>query len=225
MAEPDFVSTTRASYDAIAGEYVDFARGELVAKPLERAALAAFADLVRAAGGGVVADVGCGTGRITEHLAGLGLDIFGVDLSPGMLAVARQEHPELRFREGSMLRLGADGGAGIRDGELAGLVAWYSTIHVPDAELPTAFAEFARVLRPGGHAVLAFQVGDEPLRLSEALGHEVELDFHRRQPEAVAGLLAEAGLPVRARVLKERDTEGPFPERTSQAFLIARKEG
>ncbi len=216
----DFQRTTRDSYDAIAPAYAEFSRGELAAKPLERGVLAVFAELAAAGGGGLpVADVGCGTGRVTAHLSelGLGVDVFGIDLSPQMLAVARQEHPGLRFEEGSMLALG------LPDASLGGLLAWYSTIHVPDEELPRAFAEFHRVLAPGAPVQLGFQVGDEPLRMTEALGEEVSLVFHRRQPERVAALLRAAGLEVRAVVRKERDTEGPFPERTPQGFVLARR--
>lgn len=182
--------------------------------------LAVFAELAAAGGGGLsVADVGCGTGRVTAHLSepGLGLDVFGIDLSPQMLAVARQEHPGLRFEEGSMLALG------LPDASLGGLLAWYSTIHVPDEELPGVFAELHRVLAPGAPVQLGFQVGDEPLRMTEALGEEVSLVFHRRQPERVAALLRAAGLEVRAVVRKERDTEGPFPERAPQGFVLARR--
>ncbi|MYW29148.1 class I SAM-dependent methyltransferase [Streptomyces sp. SID2119] len=216
----DFQRTTRDSYDAIAPAYADFSRGELAAKPLERGVLATFAELAAAGGGGLpVADVGCGTGRVTAHLSelGLGLDVFGIDLAPGMLAVAREEHPGLRFDEGSMLALD------LADRSLGGLLAWYSTIHVPDEELPRAFAEFHRVLAPGAPVQLGFQVGDEPLRMTEALGEEVSLVFHRRQPERMAALLRAAGLEVRAVVRKERDTEGPFPERAPQGFVLARR--
>lgn len=216
----DFQRTTRDSYDAIAPAYADFSRGELAAKPLERGVLATFAELAAAGGGGLpVADVGCGTGRVTAHLGelGLGLDVFGIDLAPGMLAVAREEHPGLRFDEGSMLALD------LADRSLGGLLAWYSTIHVPDEELPRAFAEFHRVLAPGAPVQLGFQVGDEPLRMTEALGEEVSLVFHRRQPERMAALLRAAGLEVRAVVRKERDTEGPFPERAPQGFVLARR--
>lgn len=105
-----------------------------------------FAELAAAGGGGLpVADVGCGTGRVTEYLhgLGLGLDVFGIDLAPQMIAVAREEHPGLRFEVGSML------GLGLPDASLGGLLARYSTIHVPDEEPPRAFAEFHRVLAPG----------------------------------------------------------------------------
>lgn len=219
-AEPDFLHATRASYDAMAPAYVDFARGELAAKPLERALLSTFAELSAASGGGLpVADVGCGTGRVTDYLhgLGLGLDVFGIDLSPQMVAVAREEHPGLRFEEGSML------GLGLPDASLGGLLAWYSTIHVPDEELPRAFAEFLRVLAPGAHVQLGFQVGDEPLRFTEAWGLEISLDFHRRQPERIAELLRDAGLEVRSVVWRERETDGPFPERAPQGFVLGRR--
>lgn len=217
MTEPDFLRRTRASYDAVAAGYAERFRGELAARPLDRAMLAAFGEVVRAADAGPVADLGCGTGRVTAQLSGLGLPVSGIDLSPRMVAVARQAHPELRFEVGSML------GLDVPDDALGGILAWYSIIHIPDERLPDVFAEFRRVLAPGGHVLLAFQVGDEPLHLAEALGHAISLDFHRRQPDHIAGLLAQARLDVRARLVREPDGTGAYPERTPQAFLLARK--
>jgi SAM-dependent methyltransferase len=217
VTEPDFLRATRASYDAMAADYSGHFRDELAAKPLERAMLAGFAELVRTAGAGPVADIGCGTGRVTAHLNDLGLSVFGVDLSPQMVAVARRSHPGLRFDVGSMLELD------LPDGALGGVMAWYSIVHIPEERLPEVFAGFCRVLAPGGFVLLAFQVGDEPLHLTEALGHAIALDFHRRQPDRVAGLLGQAGLVVSARLLREPDEDGNFTERTRQAFLLARK--
>jgi len=215
--EPDFLRNTRASYDAVAVSYAEWLRDELAAKPFDRAILAVFAELVRAAGQGPVADIGCGAGRVTAHLNKLGLSAFGIDLSPQMVAVARQAYPGLRFEVGSMLALD------LPDGTLGGLLAWYSTIHIPDDRLPEAFAEFYRVLVPGGYALLAFQVGNEPRHVTQALGQAISVDLHQRQPDSVADLLARAGLAVRARLIREPDDEGDFTERTQQAFLLARK--
>jgi ubiquinone/menaquinone biosynthesis C-methylase UbiE len=215
VTEPDFLADTRASYDAVAAGYAERFRNELAARPLDRGMLAGFAELVQAAGGGPVGDIGCGTGRVTAHLADLGLSVSGIDLSPQMVAVARQAHPELRFEVGSMLALN------LPDGTLGGLMAWYSIIHIPPDRLPAVFAEFHRVLSPGGYLLLGFQVGDEPLHLTEAMGRPVSLIFHRRQPNLVAELLGKAGFAIRARLLREPDSGGDFPERTQQAFLLA----
>jgi SAM-dependent methyltransferase len=217
VTEPDFLRTTRASYDAVAADYAGRFRDELSARPLDRAMLAGFAEVVQAAGAGPVADIGSGTGRVTAHLNDLGLSVSGVDLSPQMVAVARQAHPGLRFDVGSMLALD------LPDGSLGGIMAWYSIIHIPEDRLPAVFAEFHRVLAPGGHVLLAFQSGDEPLHLTEALGHAISLVFHRRQPDHVAGLLSQAGLVLRAQLVREPDDNGDFPERTQQAFLLARR--
>jgi SAM-dependent methyltransferase len=217
VTEPAFLRATRASYDAVAADYAVRFRDELAGKPLDRAMLARFAELVRAADAGPAADIGCGAGRVTALLAGLGLSAFGVDLSPQMVAVARRSHPGLRFEVGSML------GLDLPDGALGGVLAWYSTIHVPEERLPAVFAEFWRVLAPGGYVLLGFQAGDEPLHLTQALGHAISLDFHHRQPDGVAALLGQAGLVVRARLLREPDEDGDFPERAQQAFVLARK--
>jgi SAM-dependent methyltransferase len=217
VSEPDFVRDTRSSYDAVAADYAERFRDELVPRPLDRAVLTAFAEFVRAADAGPVADVGCGTGRVTAFLAGLGLPVSGIDLSPEMVETARREHPGLRFEVGSMLSLD------LPDGALGGVLAWYSTIHVPDSRLPDAFAEFRRVLAPGGYVLLGFQTGDEPLHLTEALGHPISLDFHRRRPGQVSALLDDAGLDTCARMLREPDNNPEYPERTQQAFVIARR--
>lgn len=215
MTEPDFLRTTRTFYDAVADDYAEHFRDALAARPMDRAVLAGFAELVRAADAGPVADLGCGPGQVTAHLAGLGLPVFGVDLSPQMVALARRTHPEARYEVGAMTDLD------LPDGALGGIVAYYSIIHTPQERLPELFAEFHRLLAPGGYLLVAFQVGDEPLHVAEPFGHPVSLDFRRRRPDRIAGLLAGAGLEVRTRLLHEPD-EG-LGESTRQAFLIARK--
>jgi len=215
MTDTDFVTTTRTFYDAIAEDYADRFAGELAAKPLDRAVLAGFAELVSRGGGGQVADLGCGPGRVTAHLTSLGLSVFGLDLSESMLAIARRENPGLRFEQGSMLELD------LPDGALAAVVSWYSSIHTPVDRLPSLFAEFHRVLAPGGHLLVAFQVGDQPRHHDRPFGHPVSLDFQRRRPEPVAELLAAAGFALLSRTVREPDDQ--LKEASPQAFLIARK--
>ena len=213
VTEAEHLRATRAAYDTVAVDYEALLRTELDAKPVDRDVLAAFAEVVQRDGNGPVADLGCGPGRITAHLRTLGLDVFGVDLSPAMVAVARDTHPGLRFDEGSMAALD------LADGVLGGIVAWYSIIHTPPSLLPAVFAEFHRVLAPGGYVQLAFQAGDTCVHLEQAYGHPISLDAYRLAPDAVCGLLSRAGFAVRARLVRAPDAS----EKTDQAYLLARK--
>ncbi|GGW16833.1 methyltransferase [Streptomyces capoamus] len=210
------MTDTRTFYDTIAEDYAAHFRDPLAERPLERALLAAYAEQVGP--GGRVADLGCGPGAVTAHLAGLGLSVFGLDLSASMVAVARRDFPGLWFGQGCMRELPLAGGS------LAGVVSWYSSIHTPVDELPALFREFHRVLAPGGRLLLAFQVGDVPLRLEHPFGHDVALDYQRREPGRMAGLLAGAGFLLGSSTVREPEVtrgESPVP----QAFVLARKRG
>ncbi|WP_225837082.1 class I SAM-dependent methyltransferase [Streptomyces sp. NK08204] len=213
---PAFLRTTRTSYDAIAEDYTARYPSGL-SHPLDRSLVTAFAELVKANGPAPVADLGSGPGHVTALLHGLGVPAFGVDLSPAMVSLAREAHPQLRFHVGSMTSLD------LPDTALGGILALYSTIHVPDEHLPTAFAEFHRTLAPGAPVLLAFQSGAEPggLHLTERFGHEIALDYHWRTPAQVNTLLNRAGLEQVATVLREPAGEETRP----RAFLLARRPG
>jgi SAM-dependent methyltransferase len=204
-------AATAEAYDAVAARYADFVRGELDYLPLDRALLAAFAEYVRAAGGGLVAELGCGPGRITAHLRDLGLDVFGLDLSPAMIDLARSAHPGLRFEVGSMDALG------LADGVLGGIVSWYSVIHALPRELPAYFAEFARVLASGGHLLAAFfESAGGPV---EAFDHTVAPAF-RWPIDELAVLAGEAGLEEVGRMLREPRVQ----ERFRRGHLLLRRQ-
>ncbi|WP_049565327.1 class I SAM-dependent DNA methyltransferase [Streptomyces sp. SBT349] len=206
MTEPSYLRDTRASYDTVAADYARLVPAAFARDAWGRAMLAAFAELVWEAGDGPVADVGSGPGHVTAHLRALGLDAFGVELSPGMVAVARRDHPGLRFDVGSMTDLD------LADGELGGIVAWYSVIHLPPEVLPAVFDEFARVLAPGGHLLLGFHVGDERRHKDEGYGgHAMSLDVYLLPPDRLAELATRAGLVPHARLLIEPAVPGGTP--------------
>ena len=218
---PDYLSVTRAAYDTVAPDYAALLADNLAHQPFDRAALGLYAALVHAAtpADGMqpqVKDVGCGPGRITAHLASLKLDASGIDLSPAMIDEARRRHPGLAFAVGSMTELDE-----LIAGPVDGVVAWYSVIHVPPAEHRAVYAGFRRVLKPGGHLLLAFQCGDEKRHITDAYGHSgLRLDAYRLPPEQVEADLAATGFAHVARL-----TRAPIDtERNPQAYVIARAE-
>ncbi|MEV7601858.1 class I SAM-dependent methyltransferase [Kitasatospora sp. NPDC089797] len=194
MAEPVHLAAVRASYDTVAADYLRLVVPPEGMDPVSRAMIGAFAELVRESGGGEVADVGCGPGRITAYLHGLGLSAFGVDVSGGMIGLARRAYPELRFTVGSMGALDA------ADGSLGGILAWYSVHHTPPEQLPVLFAEFARALAPGGHLLLGGHAGDEERHPTSAYGHPVSYASYLVPVGRLVELLERAGFGVTARV-------------------------
>jgi SAM-dependent methyltransferase len=206
----DRLAVTAAAYDAMSARYAEFVRGGLIEPPLDQALLAAFAEHVRTAGGGLVADVGCGQGRVGAHLAGLGLDVAGIDLSGALIGIARALYPGLSFQTGSMHALP------FGDAALAGIVSWYSVIHAAPDDVPAYFTEFARVLRPGGHLLAAFfEAADEPVT---AFDHAVTTAY--RWPVGdLAALAGSAGLAEVGRM-----TRGPVDgERFRRGHLLLRR--
>ncbi|MGV9658256.1 class I SAM-dependent methyltransferase [Streptomyces koyangensis] len=193
----DSLSATRTAYDAAADTYAQLFRDSLRDAPLDRAMLAAFAEAVRGAGPDArVADLGCGPGHVTAHLAGLGLVPRGFDVSPAMIGLARAAHPELRFDVGSMAALD------LPDATLSGVLSRWSVIHTPPAELPPVLAEFARVLAPGGQLLLGFWATESPGRRTQVFDHAVA-PAYRWCPDHLSALLREAGLTETARMICE----------------------
>ena len=212
MCSDGWLADTRAAYDNAAATYADRFRDLLDSTPYERALLTLFADQVRQAGGGPVADVGCGAGRIAGFLAEQGVDVFGIDLSPAMIEAARRDHPHIRFEVGSMTELD------LPDASLAGLLAWYSLIHVPDEEIAQVLARFHRALRPGGPLLLGFHVGDDSvLRTKGVDGAAIRVQVHRRRPDRIAAWLQESGFVV------ESTTTLTSGESSLGAVLFARR--
>jgi SAM-dependent methyltransferase len=180
---------------------------------LDQAMLATFADLASTARLGPVADLGCGTGRITAHLDSLGVDVFGIDLSQAMVEQARRSHPHLHFEVGSIT------GLNLADATAGGVLAWYSTIHTPPHALAQVFAEFSRVLAPGGFLLVGFHVGDEDCPRPVHVGDGVSVDAYDVAPERMAALTGEAGFAIQAQLL--RAAQGR--EQRPQASLLASK--
>jgi len=211
--EPAYLGAARTTYDTVAVDYSRLLPDLRAETLLDQAMLATFAELTKAAGLGPVADLGCGTGRVAAHLDSLGVDVFGIDLSPVMVDFARRTHPHLRFNVGSMTALD------LPDAAAAGVLAWYSTIHTPPLDLPGVFAEFSRVLVPGGYLLVGFHVGDGQWPRTVTYREGVAVDLYDVTPDTMADLARQAGLVVQAQLVRAAQGRESQP----QASLIAAK--
>lgn len=209
MSTPVTDGAVQGSYDAVAAEYADRFAGELDGKPLDRTLLEEIAR--RAAG--VVCDLGCGPGHVSQYLYERGANVLGIDLSAAMIEQARRRYPQLRFEVGDMRSLPGPAG------EYAAVVAMYSLIHFDDSDLALALDEIRRVLRSGGVLLAGLHRGGETLHVDELLGHPVDLDFRFFEPAQITSALATAGFEIERVVERE-----PYPEveaQTHRFYVIA----
>ena len=204
--------TLAESYSAVAGDYAVEFEGEVDRKPFDRELLRRFVEDVGR--GARVLDLGCGPGHIGAYLSDLGCDVIGVDLSPGMIATARELYPGRCFAVGDMLAL--DGA----DAAFAGVVAFYSLIHLERDSVATAAREIARVLAPGGRALVSVHEGEGGVGRDEWYGKSVRVRATLFAPEEIGELISRGGLDVDT--IDVRDPyELEYP--TKRIYLRARK--
>ncbi|MBV1778517.1 class I SAM-dependent methyltransferase [Paeniglutamicibacter sp. ABSL32-1] len=134
---------------------------------------------------GRIIDAGCGPGHWTDFLHKRGADISGIDLVPEFVESARLRFPEVPFQVSSLRALDE------ADGSLNGVLAWYSLIHLPPADLPPVLSEFARVLSPQGHLLVGFFDGGP----AEPLDHAVTPAYYW-SVDQMSSLLHDAGFEV-----------------------------
>jgi SAM-dependent methyltransferase len=151
---------------------------------------------------GRVLDLGCGPGQWSGHLHAHGADVTGVDVVPEFIDYARTHFPGPQFRLGSMTDLA------LPDHTVAGILSWYSTIHLPPAELDGVLIEFRRMLAPSGRLVIGFFGSDDGVA---AFDHKVYTAY-RWPVDEFAARLARAGLTELQRLRQQ------FPERPDRKY-------
>jgi SAM-dependent methyltransferase len=205
--EPELIR----SYDRVAEEYAAQLAGELTHKPFDREWLDRFAARVRDRG--LVCDVGCGPGHVAGYLHTRGVDVFGIDLAPGMVEVAQRLHPAIAFRVGDMCALD------VEDGAWAGIVAFYAIVHLQLVEITPMLRELRRVLQPEGILFLAFHAGSGVVHRDELFGQPVQLDFRFFERWDIEVALTDAGFDILESVVRPPYPDVEYP--SHRAYILA----
>jgi SAM-dependent methyltransferase len=143
-----YAGFTASGWDARAANYHRFI-GQVSARLVEP-----LLDAASVRAGMRVLDVATGPGYAAGGAANRGADVVGVDIAPGMVALARELNPGPTYREADAYALPFD------DGSFDAVVGNFIVLHLAEPE--RAAAEFARVLAPGGS--LALTCWDAPDR-------------------------------------------------------------
>src|SRR5262245_24866389 len=155
----------------------------------------------------VVGDVGCGSGRTAAALAPYVQRVIGVDQSAAMLKAARRRTAGLANVE---LKRGSLESLPLKEGSVDGALLLLALTYV--AEPLPVLQEAARVLRPGGSAVVVDLLRHDREEFRRQMGQR-RLGF---EPEELAQMMGEAGLPdAFARPL------APEPHAKGPALLLA----
>jgi ubiquinone/menaquinone biosynthesis C-methylase UbiE len=168
-------TTSQAFFSSSAGQW-DRLRDELFGDRFHLAALAAFADPSWHVG-----DLGCGTGQVAAAIAPFVARVIAVDGSPAMLQAARkrlQGISNVDLRRGDLESLPID------DRRLDAAALMLVLHHVPEPE--RALGEAARVLKPGGRAIVVDMLPHERENYRQQMGH-VWLGFGEAQLRRLLG--------------------------------------
>jgi SAM-dependent methyltransferase len=196
-------------YDRIAEAYAEAYFDELDREPFDRNLLDRFAGHCR----GRVCDLGCGPGHVAGYLQLRGIDVFGVDLSPGMIDVARRRNSTIQFKVGDMRTLD------MPSESLEGIISLYAIIHLKREAVVDVLREIFRVLQPSGKLLLACHRGQGEVHADERFGQRVCVDATLFDPDELRGYLMEAGFRVEE-VLTRKPYEFEFQMEKVYVFAM-----
>jgi SAM-dependent methyltransferase len=202
------MTTTKigAAYDSRAAEYIDlFGSIDKLAEQ-DRETITTWRDSTT----GRLLDAGCGPGLWSQELTANGVrEVVGLDASAEFVAAARASYPDVAFQRADLAALP------LADRSVGGILAWYSIIHTPPAGLPAILSELARVLTPGGSALIGFFDGAP----GEAFDHAVHTAYYW-SADALTDLLAPHGFTV-----ERASTRQDAGARRRQGDLVATRTG
>lgn len=179
----DHVSRTVAVYDTIAKEYADAIENFAPKKERQK-----FLTLIPK--GDKILDVGCAAGRDSFYFAENGLKVVGIDLSEELLKLARKRESHVDFQKQDIRKLKF--AANFFDG----IWACASVLHLKREEIPEAFKQFYKLLKPNGILFISVKRGDGEVDVVDKRVPGLGRHFTLFQQDELKSRLVEAGFIV-----------------------------
>jgi SAM-dependent methyltransferase len=211
----DETAHLRRTFDAIADLYRERFTDELETKVFDRDLLddvGARMAVVAGLTGCPVLEVGGGPGHIGARVAAQGAPVVVSDASLGQLREARRYDPDRALTAADFARLP------VRDGGLAGIVAFYCLIYGGAELIDPVLAEWRRALAPGGLVVAAVHAGEGRVHVDDWMGRPVSVTVVLRDPDELVERFERAGLTVTDRRLR---AAYPDEHPTDRFYLVA----
>jgi ubiquinone/menaquinone biosynthesis C-methylase UbiE len=202
----DFKKTVRDGYNAIANRY-------LAGRTRESADVRLLNEFIeRLPANGVVLDAGCGAGVPISQMLSERFSLTGVDFSEAQIKLAKRNVPRGTFLCEDMTKLE------FPDHTFDGITSYYAIIHIPREEHQALLANFHRMLKPGGLALLCLG--------AEHLVDDIEEDFFGARMywshfdmKTYLALLKELGFKtIWSKLVADEGCEG-----ASHLFVLAQK--
>jgi 2-polyprenyl-3-methyl-5-hydroxy-6-metoxy-1,4-benzoquinol methylase len=160
----------RRRHDELAAGYTSFFA------PVTALAIPPLLDAVRAGPGTRLLDVATGGGGLAAEARRRGAEVIGVDLSEGMIALAKQRHSSIDFRWGEVEHLP------VADAAVDAVACAFGIGHFPYPE--AAVAECLRTVVPGGRIAVSWWDASDKQRI-QGLFREAAAEVGAAPPPVV----------------------------------------
>jgi ubiquinone/menaquinone biosynthesis C-methylase UbiE len=140
---------------------------------------------------GKILDLGCGVGVDSGFAASKGFIVTGIDLSKGMLKIAKSKYTNVDFHLGDMRKIK------FPNGYFDGIIASFSLIHITKKELPEIIEKINKLLKSNGLLYIALQAGKtREIFINEPFYHNKKLFLNVISSREIKKLLKENGFEV-----------------------------
>ncbi len=160
-----------------------------------------------------ILDVGCGNGRDCKYISEQGFDVNGIDLSAGMLAIAKEKVPNGKFEVMDIASITYP------ENSYDGIISNCSLFHIPSEELPQTLESFARVLKPNGKLLLILQEGLGETMIEEPYRPGVNIYMNYFSVGKITNMLQKYGFEVKT--IGKEETPNEFELGNGKLIILS----